>query len=372
MTRMADYAKLPSFQFYPGDWFKDPALRAVSLAARGLWIDMLCLMHESPRRGYLQHASGKPVTRQQLARMTGCSMEELAQLLEELADAGVYSTTEEGIIFSRRMVRDEEFRQIRQEAGRKGGITRSASEAASPEEAPVEANGKQTPSTEASKSQANGKQTIKQKPSKASSKTQANGQANTQAKRGSSSSSSISSSSSFSYAPSFSSSSSSSSSLGELSGSVKPSGSGELLEVGAEPKFNSLPRAEKQAAEEENQDLPVEVAGLVFPCVGPTKEWQIPAEFFRNLETCYPGIDLVAELRKALAWILANPGRRKTARGMPRFLTSWLNRYVDSRNRAPPPSRPAVPPFQEKNLQATAAWLEAIQQEKGGHNGKNL
>jgi hypothetical protein len=44
--------KLPSFQFYPGDWMKDPALRSVSLEARGLWIDMLCLLFESGRRGY--------------------------------------------------------------------------------------------------------------------------------------------------------------------------------------------------------------------------------------------------------------------------------------------------------------------------------
>jgi hypothetical protein len=64
--------KLPFFKFYPGDWMKDPALRSVSIAARGLWIDMLCLMHESDRRGYLQHATGKPVTAEQLARMTGC------------------------------------------------------------------------------------------------------------------------------------------------------------------------------------------------------------------------------------------------------------------------------------------------------------
>ena len=47
--------------FYPGDWFKDPALRSVSLAARGLWIDMLCLMFEGDHRGYLPHATGKPV-----------------------------------------------------------------------------------------------------------------------------------------------------------------------------------------------------------------------------------------------------------------------------------------------------------------------
>ena len=81
--------KLPSFQFYPGDWMKDPGLRSVSLEARGLWIDMLCLLFESGRRGYLQHATGKPVTNEQLARMTGSSPEQVSRLLQELEGQGV-------------------------------------------------------------------------------------------------------------------------------------------------------------------------------------------------------------------------------------------------------------------------------------------
>jgi len=103
--------KLPAFQFYPGDWMKDPALRSVSLAARGLWIDMLCLMFEGDRRGYLQHATGKPVTAEQLARMTGSSPDEVSRLLQELDDSGVFSSTDHGVIFSRRMTKDERIRR---------------------------------------------------------------------------------------------------------------------------------------------------------------------------------------------------------------------------------------------------------------------
>ena len=113
--------KLPSFQFYPGDWMKDPSLRACSIAARGLWTDMLCLMFESVRRGYLQHATGKPVSPEQLARMTGCSAEEVSRLLQELEDSGVFSRTEHGVIYSRRMARDEGKREKCREAGKRGG-----------------------------------------------------------------------------------------------------------------------------------------------------------------------------------------------------------------------------------------------------------
>lgn len=114
-------SKLPSFQFYPGDWMKDPALRAVSIGARGLWIDMLCLMFESDRRGYLAHKNGNLVSPIQLARMTGCTAEEVATYLKELEDSGVFSSTEHGIIYSRRMIRDERKRQLCSEAGKKGG-----------------------------------------------------------------------------------------------------------------------------------------------------------------------------------------------------------------------------------------------------------
>ena len=106
--------KPPSFQFYPGDWLKDPPLRSVGYAARGLWIDMLSLMHESDRRGFLQ-VNGKLVNAEQLARMTGGSTNEVSRHLQELESAGVFSCTADGVIYNRRMVRDEKARQANRE-----------------------------------------------------------------------------------------------------------------------------------------------------------------------------------------------------------------------------------------------------------------
>lgn len=45
--------KLPAFQFYPGDWRKDPGVQSLSFHDRGVWHEMLCLMHESEERGKL-------------------------------------------------------------------------------------------------------------------------------------------------------------------------------------------------------------------------------------------------------------------------------------------------------------------------------
>jgi len=67
-----------------------------------------------------------------------------------------------------------------------------------------------------------------------------------------------------------------------------------------------------------------------FPVVGragPT--WTLERQQVSDWQALYPHLDVASEMRKALAWIQAN--HRKTARGMPRFLVSWLNRATDRR-----------------------------------------
>src|SRR4051812_48074684 len=105
--------KQPYFPWFPDDWLSDEKLRLCSLAARGLWIDLLSLMHKCDRRGYLQQANGQPYSKEQIARIAGCSAEEAAHLLRELISSGAASANERGVIFSRRMVRDEHIRQVR-------------------------------------------------------------------------------------------------------------------------------------------------------------------------------------------------------------------------------------------------------------------
>lgn len=92
-------------KFYPRDWRGDQALRAVSIAARGLWIECLCIMHEAKPYGHLL-LNGEPVEVGALARMTGIPADEVSALLSELRQAGVLSMTGKGVIFSRRMTKD--------------------------------------------------------------------------------------------------------------------------------------------------------------------------------------------------------------------------------------------------------------------------
>lgn len=112
--------KRPAFQFYPADWRKDPALSSCSLAARGLWIELMCIAHECEPYGHVA-INGQPMTAAQLARQVGEQPKVVEACLEELEASGVFSRDEKGRIFSRRMVRDERIRNARAAGGKLGG-----------------------------------------------------------------------------------------------------------------------------------------------------------------------------------------------------------------------------------------------------------
>lgn len=111
--------RLPWFKFYPADW-RDPRLRLCSLAARGLWIDLITYAHDAEPYGHVVISSTKPST-EQIASLVGRPVKEVRAALQELRQVGVYSETSDGIIYSRRMVRDKAKHLKDQENGRKGG-----------------------------------------------------------------------------------------------------------------------------------------------------------------------------------------------------------------------------------------------------------
>lgn len=130
--------KRPSFQFYPADWRKDANLRRCSPAARGVWMDVLCLLHDSDEYGIVRW----PL--KDVASAAGASISHL----RELADKRVLKGTDKGncgaliytprhgrregpsvtliaeqegpIWYSARFVRDEYVRTIRGESTRFG------------------------------------------------------------------------------------------------------------------------------------------------------------------------------------------------------------------------------------------------------------
>jgi hypothetical protein len=100
-------AKHRFLKFWPQDWQRDAALRLCSLAARGLWLELLALAHDAEPYGHVT-VNGRPPTQKQLAVLVNASTREVGTLIGELESAGVFSRTPENVIFSRRMVKDHD------------------------------------------------------------------------------------------------------------------------------------------------------------------------------------------------------------------------------------------------------------------------
>lgn len=112
--------KLPWFQFYPNDWRGDGNLSRCSKAAKGVWIDMLCLMFNCEERGVLA-SNGKPWSDQEIAEAVGGDTSAAIACIAELLAKGVASRNAQGAIFNRRMVADEHRRKVNTLNGQRGG-----------------------------------------------------------------------------------------------------------------------------------------------------------------------------------------------------------------------------------------------------------
>jgi hypothetical protein len=96
---------MPWGKFFWADWLADPGLRACTAAARGMWMDLLCVAatHEPP--GYVAIA-GRAMTLDEIARLSGIETAVAEQLVTELKTKNVCSQTDDGTLYSRRIVRD--------------------------------------------------------------------------------------------------------------------------------------------------------------------------------------------------------------------------------------------------------------------------
>jgi hypothetical protein len=102
--------KFPFIQCFTGDWLKDPAVSMLSPAARGIWWDFICVMHESDRSGMV--TGSRPM----LARLVRCSTDELGGALNEFQLCKTAEVNEDvnGIVtvINRRMRREAIEREM--------------------------------------------------------------------------------------------------------------------------------------------------------------------------------------------------------------------------------------------------------------------
>jgi len=147
----------PSFQFYPADWSSNPNLKRCTFAEKGIWVEVMCLLHDQEEYGVLRW------TMQEIADAVKCRVVDLKSLHRKgvikgddksLAEPFVYVPrsgrkdgpevtlvpTQEGPIwFSSRMVRDEYVRVLRADGGGASDAQKTApkdTKKATPKDAP--------------------------------------------------------------------------------------------------------------------------------------------------------------------------------------------------------------------------------------------
>lgn len=108
-------------KWFWSDYRADEGLALCSWAARGFWMECLGVMSKAMPKGHLLIGGEKPDLKQLLVLTRGTSVAELRRCLEELTRHKVCSYTDDGVMFSRRMVRDAARRERARLNGEKGG-----------------------------------------------------------------------------------------------------------------------------------------------------------------------------------------------------------------------------------------------------------
>ena len=62
-------------------------------------------------------------------------------------------------------------------------------------------------------------------------------------------------------------------------------------------------------------------------------EWRPSAALVAEYVRLYPGVDVKQQFNEMRAWCLSNPKKRKTHRGIKRFVNSWLSGEQDKASR---------------------------------------
>ena len=99
--------KLPFMQFFPADWLRDT--RCLTPEARGVWIDLLCFLHDTEPRG------SATLTIRQWASKLVVNQDTFTACLSELVEMGVCNSVTLGnghvTVESRRITREQKRRE---------------------------------------------------------------------------------------------------------------------------------------------------------------------------------------------------------------------------------------------------------------------
>lgn len=78
----------------------------------------------------------------------------------------------------------------------------------------------------------------------------------------------------------------------------------------------------------ELKDSEPESSGILLPLVDKT-DYNIPLCKIEKWKEAYTAVDVKQELKRMIAWLESNPQKKKTKRGIDRFINTWLSKEQD-------------------------------------------
>ena len=69
-------------------------------------------------------------------------------------------------------------------------------------------------------------------------------------------------------------------------------------------------------------------SGILLP-LNDKSFYDVPLSKITLWKDTYPAVDVEQELKRMIAWLDSNPSRRKTRRGITKFINGWLSREQD-------------------------------------------
>ena len=79
----------------------------------------------------------------------------------------------------------------------------------------------------------------------------------------------------------------------------------------------------------ESESSTPDYSGILLPLVDKS-EYNVPLAKIEQWQQAFPAVNVEQELQKMIAWLNANPARRKSRKGIERFIVSWLTRSQDN------------------------------------------
>lgn len=109
---------------------------------------------------------------------------------------------------------------------------------------------------------------------------------------------------------------------------------GEFQKPSALIQSNPNPNLESNniSSDLDNESEQVKYAEVEAIPLNDGTEWECTVDEYNEFARLYPSVNIKQEFRNMRGWCMSNPTKRKTRRGIRRFVTGWLSRQQDSGN----------------------------------------